>query len=575
MRLTDSMHINNKLHEAQRAHQAGELAEALRLYESVLDQSPVDFTAWCQGACVALEIGALELNPLAVSWAQQAIELRPKEAYAHYVLGLAYQQAGQVGEAVASYVQAIALQETFYQAHTNLGVAYNTQREFQKAQLSLERAIELDPSNALALNNLGVTFRSLGQLERAIECFDHAVALNPQYWDALVNRGFAKSECMRIDSAMEDYLHVLQFLPNHAPAQFNLSMMQLMRGDFDAGWLGYEARHRLQGSETPEFQDSRLNPGAFKACTLMSNDAQNQPDKKPLIEVVSEQGFGDVIQFCRYVDVLADLGFRVRLKAPAPLHSLLSGLKGLDALVLPNHVLGPEVDCSVPMMSLPWLLGTQLSTIPAQTPYLYADPLKVQYFQEQISNLLDGRDANPVQRKMRIGLVWSGGFRAQLPQTWELNARRNIPLEVLEPLGKIDADFFTLQVGEPAQSELAALMASGWRGPQLIDLTPWLHDFSDTAALMMQLDLILSVDTACAHLAGALGKEVWIMNRHDACWRWLIAREDSPWYPGAKLYRQSRSHDWTHVVQQVFTDLDDRVSSFEGKVIPCCQTTNT
>jgi hypothetical protein len=176
---------------------------------------------------------------------------------------------------------------------------------------------------------------------------------------------------------------------------------------------------------------------------------------------------------------------------------------------------------------------------------------------------------------MRIGLVWSGGFRAQLPQTWELNARRNIPLEVLEPLGKIDADFFTLQVGEPAQSELAALMASGWRGPHLIDLTPWLHDFSDTAALMMQLDLILSVDTACAHLAGALGKEVWIMNRHDACWRWLIAREDSPWYPGAKLYRQSRSHDWTHVVQQVFTDLDDRVSSFEGKVIPCCQTTNT
>jgi len=569
------MHINNKLHEAQQAHQAGELAEALRLYESVLDQSPVDFTAWCQGACVALEIGALELNPLAVSWAQQAIELRPKEAYAHYVLGLVYQQAGQVGEAVASYVQAIALQETFYQAHTNLGVAYNTQREFQKAQLSLERAIELDPSNALALNNLGVTFRSLGQLERAIECFDHAVALNPQYWDALVNRGFAKSECMRIDSAMEDYLHVLQFLPNHAPAQFNLSMMQLMRGDFDAGWLGYEARHRLQGSETPEFQDSRLNPGAFKAWTLMSNDAQNQPGKKPLIEVVSEQGFGDVIQFCRYVDVLADLGFRVRLKAPAPLHSLLSGLKGLDALVLPNHVLGPEVDCSVPMMSLPWLLGTQLSTIPAQTPYLYADPLKVQYFQEQISNLLDGRDANPVQRKMRIGLVWSGGFRAQLPQTWELNARRNIPLEVLEPLGKIDADFFTLQVGEPAQSELAALMASGWRGPQLIDLTPWLHDFSDTAALMMQLDLILSVDTACAHLAGALGKEVWIMNRHDACWRWLIAREDSPWYPGAKLYRQSRSHDWTHVVQQVFTDLDDRVSSFEGKVIPCCQTTNT
>ena len=569
------MHINNKLHEAQQAHQAGELTEALRLYESVLDQSPFNFTAWCQGACVALEIGVLEINPLAVSWAQKAIEIRPREAHAHYVLGLAYQQAGQDEKAVVAYLQAIALQETFYQAHTNLGVAYNTQREFQKAQLSLERAIELDPSNALALNNLGVTFRSIGQLEGAIECFDHAVVLNPQYWDAMVNRGFAKSECMRIDSAVEDYLRVLQNVPNHAPAQFNLSMMQLMQGDFDAGWLGYEARHRLQGSETPGFQDSRLNPRAFKECTLLSRDAQNQPDKKPLIEVVSEQGFGDVIQFCRYVNVLAGLGCRVRLKAPAPLHSLLSGLKGLDSLVLPDHVVGPEVACSVPMMSLPWLLGTQLSTIPAQTPYLYADPLKAQYFQSQISDLLGGREANPVQRKMRIGLVWSGGFRAQMPQTWGLNARRNIPLEVLEPLGRMDADFFTLQVGDPAQSELAALIATGWRGPQLIDLTPSLHDFSDTAALMMQLDLILSVDTACAHLAGALGKEVWILNRHDACWRWLIAREDSPWYPSAKLYRQSRPHDWADVVQQVFTDLDDRVSSFEGKVTPYRQTTNT
>jgi hypothetical protein len=142
-------------------------------------------------------------------------------------------------------------------------------------------------------------------------------------------------------------------------------------------------------------------------------------------------------------------------------------------------------------------------------------------------------------------------------------------------LGRIDADFFTLQVGDPAQSELADLMATGWQGPQLIDLTPSLHDFSDTAALMMQLDLILSADTACAHLAGALGQEVWILNRHDACWRWLITRDDSPWYPSAKLYRQSRPHDWADVVQQVFTDLVDRVSSFEGKVTPCCQTTNT
>ena len=559
------MHINNKLHEAQQAHQAGELTEALRLYESVLDQSPFNFTAWCQGACVALEIGVLEINPLAVSWAQKAIEIRPREAHAHYVLGLAYQQAGQDEKAVVAYLKAIALQEKFYQAHTNLGVAYNTQREFQKAQLSLERAIELDPSNALALNNLGVTFRSMGQLERAIECFDHAVVLNPQYWDALVNRGFAKSECMLIESAMEDYQRVLSQDPSHASAEFNLSMLQLMQGDFVAGWVSYEARHRLPSSETSQFKDMALKHIALRGF----NDGSNTPSVggfKPLVEVLAEQGFGDVLQFCRYVPVLAQLGFRVRLKAHKALHTLLSSLKGVDTIVLPDAASDPDVMMSVPMMSLPLLLGMPAGSIPCHFPYLKADNLKIKYFEEEVSHLL--REAAPEQgrRKMRIGVIWSGGLRLEMPETWGLNARRNLALEALEPLGQLDAHFFTLQKGEPAQSELATLIAAGWKGPCFFDLTRDLQDFADTAALMSQLDLVLSVDTSCAHLAGALGKEVWILNRFDACWRWMRHRADSPWYPSAQLYRQRKPHDWDGVLNEVFTDLNAKLSSFEGTV---------
>jgi hypothetical protein len=153
-----------------------------------------------------------------------------------------------------------------------------------------------------------------------------------------------------------------------------------------------------------------------------------------------------------------------------------------------------------------------------------------------------------------------------MPETWGLNARRNLALEALEPLGQLDAHFFTLQKGEPAQSELATLIAAGWKGPCFFDLTRDLQDFADTAALMSQLDLVLSVDTSCAHLAGALGKEVWILNRFDACWRWMRHRADSPWYPSAQLYRQRKPHDWDGVLNEVFTDLNAKLSSFEGTV---------
>ena len=562
----DPMPISAILHQAQTAHQAGQLAEALRQYEAAVDLNPLEYSAWCQGACVALEMGSLSLLPLALSWAQQATQLRPKEAYAHYVLGLAHQKANDGLNAIRAYEQAVVFKPRFYQAQTNLGVAYNALRMFEQARLSFEAALAIEPHNAVALNNLGVTLKALGESDAALESFDRAIALDPQYLDAWVNRGFTQSECMHIEHAIADYQQVLAHEPTHVAAQFNLSLLQLMQGDFSRGWAGYEARHHLPMSETAPYKDVAINSQTLSLLTLGSARIQGLGGAKPLIEVTAEQGFGDVIQFCRYVEVLAGLGFRVRLKAPKTLHPLLSSLRGLESLVEADAERDPHALLSVAMMSLPHLVETQLTSIPANTPYLKADTLRAQYFEGEVNRLLKQALPGEVERKMRIGVVWSGGFRAEMPQTWGLNARRNIPLKALEPLGQLEAHFFTLQKGEPAQSELLSLRESGWRGPDFFDLTPLLTDFADTAALMMQLDLILSVDTACAHLAGALGQEVWILNRYDACWRWMRERADSPWYPSAKLYRQSQPHDWASVLAEVFTDLSTKVSSFGSTV---------
>jgi hypothetical protein len=258
----------------------------------------------------------------------------------------------------------------------------------------------------------------------------------------------------------------------------------------------------------------------------------------------AEQGLGDVLQFCRYAKRVADLGATVILEAPAALVRLLSGLDGVTRVVARGGAL-PPFDYHCPLMSLPLAFDTMVATIPADVPYLRCDSRLAFAWRDRLRSGL----------RPRVGIVWSGGFRPDLPGTWPVNQRRNMPLAKLAPLESAAVDFYSLQKGEPAESEFADLAASDWRGPHLIDHTGELKDFSDTAAFIENLDLVISVDTAVAHLAGALGKPVWILNRFDACWRWLDDRDDSPWYPTARLYRQSAPGDWDGVVGRVAADL--------------------
>jgi hypothetical protein len=229
---------------------------------------------------------------------------------------------------------------------------------------------------------------------------------------------------------------------------------------------------------------------------------------------------------------------------PASLKTALQSLAGAPQVLADDEPL-PEFDLHCPMMSLPFAFDTTLETIPREVPYLVADAAKADGWKEILG----------AKSKLRVGLVWSGGHRPDQPELWSVNRRRNVPLRMLSRLNIDGIEFYSLQKGQPAESELSTLVAAGWNGPAVIDETRRLHDFSDTAALVEQLDLVISVDTSTAHLAAALGKPVWILNRFDTCWRWLLDRSDSPWYPTVRLYRQEQPGEWEAVIERVRADL--------------------
>ena len=232
------------------------------------------------------------------------------------------------------------------------------------------------------------------------------------------------------------------------------------------------------------------------------------------------------------------------LQVPASLVSLLRRLDDV-AEVVADGASPPPHDYQCPLLSLPSAFATRLDTVPALAHYLSADPRKVAQWQ-----------VGPAHR-LRIGLVWAGGYRPGQPEQWGVNNRRNLPLEALAVLRGVDADFISLQKGEPAQSDLARVAAQGWDGPAIADVSDRLNDFDDTAALMETLDLVISVDTAAAHLAGALGRPVWLLNRQDTDWRWLLGRDDSPWYPSLRQFRQEAPNDWDGVMRRVAAALAD------------------
>jgi tetratricopeptide (TPR) repeat protein len=501
---------------AVKYHQAGQWAEAEAGYRRVLDAQPNHPDALHLLGIIAHQMR--RDHNLALELIDKALALKPS-ADAVNNRGNALQELKRYEEALASYDEAVSLKPDFAQAFNNRGVALQELRRLDEALSSYDKALALRPDYAEAYNKRGYALHDLNRLDEALASYDKALALKPDLAEAFNNQGVTLQQQNRIDEALASYREALRLGPNFAQAHSNLGYALLLAGRFEEGWKEHEWRWKTEH---------------------MSGDARDFP--VPLwrgeaigdrvILLYAEQGFGDTLQFCRYAPLIA-AGARTVLEVQAPLVRLLSRLPGLTAVVARGDRL-PPFDLHCPLLNLPRAFGTTLDTIPAATPYLAADPARAADWRRR----LDGLGG------LRVGLVWAGGARMKW-QHLAVDRRRSIALDTLASLGEAPGvSFISLQKGGPA-----AQAANPLHGMALHDFTADLHDFDDTAALIDGLDLVISVDTAVAHLAGALGKPVWLLNRFDSCWRWLRNRDDSPWYPLLRQFRQPSPGDWNSVIR--------------------------
>jgi tetratricopeptide (TPR) repeat protein len=460
---------------------------------------------------------------------EAALRLAPGAPELWSLHGEALAGAGRHQDAAGSLQRALSLGAEGAALRLNLGGALWALGRSEEALAQYDRAIALEPGLAQAWANRGATLRLLDRHAEALESLSRAIALDPAAAAHVFNRGIVLMDLCRHEEACADLEAAVALQPDFRAARLSGGHAHLALGRFDRGWALAEAR--WQGQEGYALADRPLWDGKTSL-----------EGRRILLR--GEQGLGDTLHFCRYAKLVKARGAYVVLEVQPPLMRLLKGLEGVDE-VIEHTASPPPTDYQILLMSLPFAFGATLETIPGQTPYLAADPADVARWEARL-----GPKTRP-----RVGLVWSGGFQDEAMLRW-VNSRRNIALERLAPLKGAEVEFVSLQKGEPGEGELKALKAKGWDGPDILEVMDQVSDFADTAALVETLDLVISVDTSTAHLAGALGKPVWILNRFDGCWRWLKARDDSPWYPSARLFRQPSMNDWDSVIARVRSELD-------------------
>lgn len=446
---------------------------------------------------------------------RRAVAASPGFAQAHNNLGVALREQGLLDEARVACAQAIALKPDYWEAHSNLGNVLQDQARPDAAAASYGQALRLAPDAADLHNNMGAALTALGRPEQAIASHERALALRPGFPEAYNSLGTALRDAGRPDEALASFRRAVALRPDYPMAHTNLAMALLGRGEFAAGWREYEWRWHL--------------PATVRPRRFPTPQWRGEPAEGRRLLLHSEQGLGDTLQFCRYAPLAAALGFRVSLHVQPSLVRLLRSLQGVE------HVAGtsepaPEHDLHCPMLSLPLAFGTTPATIPAAPAYLRADPAQQAAWRARLA----GTDG------LRVGLAWAGNPRLTADR------RRSIPPEQLMPLaGARGLRLFSVQKGGPAPP--ASL--------PLIDFMAEMADFADTAALVANLDLVVSADTAVAHLAAALGRPVWLLDRFDPCWRWPAGQRGSAWYPTLTVHRQPRPGDWAAVVARVAQDL--------------------
>ena len=489
-------------------------AEALESYDHALALQP-ELVEALNNRGEALK--SLGRNAEALESYDHALALKPDFAEACNHRGIVLVRLNRLEEALASFDRALALLPDYADAFNNRGNTLIDLNRPDEALNNFDQALALRPGYADALSNRGNALLILNRHEEALDSYDQALALNPAYAEAHFNRGIALLNQKRHTDALVAYNQALVLNPGYAAAHFNKGLCHLLLGNFEAGWKEFEWR----------WQEEQLEKLRREFIQPLWLGEQPIDGKKILLH--AEQGLGDTIHFCRYAKLVAAKGASVILQVQRPLKALLSNLEGVDLCLADNETL-PDFDYHCPLLSLPLALDTRLESIPADIPYLFGDAGRIGAWQGKL-----GARILP-----RIGLAWSGN------SMHKNDRNRSMPLAGFLQLLSGRAQFFSLQKELPATDD-PVLHAH----PEIRHFGEDLRDFTDTAALIELMDLVITVDTSVAHLAGAMGKAVWVLLPANPDWRWMLERDDSPWYPGARLFRQSAAGDWASVMEQV------------------------
>ena len=519
--------VHEALNEVRRLRSAGRLAEGEALCRQLLAGDPANALAHQNMGLILFDAGRYE--EALVSFGR-ALKGDPGSHHVYNAIGAAHQKLGRRSEAIASYETAIQLDRTFVDAYSNLGVALLEADGSEAAESALREGLRLAPERPNLHSNLAVALIKARRPAEAEAHLREALRLQPNYVEARKNLAVALSLEGRRPEALEQLELALALQPDAPRSHYDRALALLALGRFEEGWR--EAEWRWQVAEpiivNRPFAGIEWRGEDFEGKTLL---------------VYGEQGFGDMLHFCRYLPLAAARGGELHVETPPALERLyrLSFARdNLSIVPLASDFPGvggvAECDYRLALLSLPFVFGTTLSTVPAEIPYLAADASEVALWERRLAEL----------PWPRVGLVWAGS--AANPR----DPVRSLALARLAPLADVDGlSFISLQKGEAAAQAAAPDAAI-----RLHDFAGELADFAATAALIQALDLVVGVDTAVVHLAGALGKPVWLLNRFETDWRWLVGREDSPWYPSLRIFRQPRLDDWESVIARVREELE-------------------
>ncbi len=499
---------------------AGRLDAAIALIDAALRMKPDFPEALCSGGYILQSRGH---DAGALAFYDRALQFKPDYALAWFNRGSLLLAHGQAETALASLDRAIASQPDHAGAHCNRGAALFALGRLREAADACRHALTLEPDLAKAELNLGNALMRLGRYEEARQAYLRAIAVRKDYALAFCGLGIVEKELGRYGEAMRAFDQALQLTPDSEEALSNKGCLQLLLGDFANGWEGYEYRWAAGKRPVPS------SPAQFD----LDNPASLAGRK---ILVVNDHGLGDTIQFFRYIALLARAGAKVTFAGPAKMRRLLSS-SGVSIDWRDESDLSGEFDAILAISSLPRACATRLGAIPAGVPYLHAEPERIAFWRDKISG------PGP-----KIGLCWRGNL------DFRVDPRRSIPPDALLPLATLTrARLFSLQK-EVGQSELPAALADRVQNFGA-DFDGGPDAFVDTAALMANLDLIVTCDTSVAHLAGALGRPVWIALRNVSEWRWMADRADSPWYPAVRLFRCREGDDWTALYAEIAEEI--------------------